>query len=164
MAELVSLPPEPALLPVAASKEQTGSPIPTPPGPALQQCTNEGWGQLTGMLQPEGGGASSLQHLDINRAPGCSPDQGFLIGSCCCRAIDPDMTLRSNITMGHHHGLRWQCRLRPSGCSSPLLHFQFRLSSQSINRSTFPSLPFLSHILAHYCGTAGCAMWWWVGL
>lgn len=60
----------------------------------------------------------------------------------------------------HHHGLRWQYRLFPSGCSSPALCPQLHLLSWCIKGSTSPFLPSL-HSYYIQSSTPG---WWWTGL
>lgn len=77
---------------------------------------DERWGQLSQVLSPVRGRASSVQPSDIIMVPGSRPDQGCLNGFCWQHR---PWTLTQTPDAAGPCVLRWQHRLLTSGCSSP---------------------------------------------
>jgi hypothetical protein len=148
----VLVPPEPALLPVAARKEQTGSSMLTPLGPTLLYPHH--WGQLSltyhqGQLSstvPVRGGASSLQHLDINSIPGGSLDQGLPQGQGLQHRL---LLLKgSGPRCGPQRQHGWDITMASGGSAGyshqAVPHHSLISSSTSLHKAqTIPLLPFL---------------------
>lgn len=98
-------------------------------------------GQLSWVLQPLKGGASSAHPFDIFMFPGGSH------GHWHKHLLLHDPHRQHG--WGLHHGPRWQCRLLISWYYSPPLYLQFFLFSQCSNHSVSLSFPSLYPTFAH---------------
>lgn len=69
----------------------------------------------------------------------------------CCKATDKRGP-QGHYGSGPHHGLRRQCWLLTSGCSSSPSRLQFRLSAMCEHCSASLSLPSFRYLSAHHRG------------